>query len=223
MQTVKGASEISGRTESRFVMQIVRVFCRMGWFMPINLESFQSWLLLGCHALALNLVKTWSFDQPSLAIPIPPPLEETKAPLSPIPTTPRTSSRPAFAFEHIRRRRSSILIDMDLPSQPPTQPSSPTADLMKTTIPEVPEPDTDPRQTGLGSLMKSARKDLKVPEFDMDSFFTPVSTTPAEVEPIPPTVGANEKQPTKPASGLGTFMKAAKDVQVPEFNMDSFF
>jgi hypothetical protein len=30
LQTLKGASEISGQTEFNFVIQIARVFCRMG-------------------------------------------------------------------------------------------------------------------------------------------------------------------------------------------------
>jgi hypothetical protein len=30
LQTVKGTSEISGRSEFNFVLQIARVFCRMG-------------------------------------------------------------------------------------------------------------------------------------------------------------------------------------------------
>ena len=30
LQTVKGSSEISGRTEFNFVLQMARVFCRMG-------------------------------------------------------------------------------------------------------------------------------------------------------------------------------------------------
>ena len=30
LQTAKGTSEISGRTEFKFVLQIARVFCRMG-------------------------------------------------------------------------------------------------------------------------------------------------------------------------------------------------
>jgi hypothetical protein len=33
------------------------------------------------------------------------------------------------------------------------------------------EADLFARKAGLGSLMKSAKQDVKVPEFDMDSFF----------------------------------------------------
>lgn len=31
LQTAKGTSEIAGRVEFNFVLQIARVFCRMGW------------------------------------------------------------------------------------------------------------------------------------------------------------------------------------------------
>jgi hypothetical protein len=32
LQTVKGVNEISGRTEFNFVLQMARVFCRMGMY-----------------------------------------------------------------------------------------------------------------------------------------------------------------------------------------------
>lgn len=34
LQTAKGTSEISGRTEFNFVLQMARVFCRMGEYTP---------------------------------------------------------------------------------------------------------------------------------------------------------------------------------------------
>lgn len=75
------------------------------------------------------------------------------------------------------RRRSSIIIDMDIPSLPPTRSASPVRDAKP--------PQADPekveniseggdllaRKAGLGSLMKSAKMDVKVPEFDMNAFF----------------------------------------------------
>lgn len=36
LQTAKGTSEISGRTEFNFVLQMARVFCRMGKSSPIT-------------------------------------------------------------------------------------------------------------------------------------------------------------------------------------------
>jgi len=71
-------------------------------------------------------------------------------------------------------RKSSIMIDMDIPSQPPTRAVSPEGRPPKTSvIPEesVPdEGDLKARKAGLGSLMKSAKQDVQVPEFDMGAF-----------------------------------------------------
>jgi hypothetical protein len=49
LQTVKGTAAISGRTEFDFVLHNARVFCRMG-----------------CHPLALALLREWSFERPEL-------------------------------------------------------------------------------------------------------------------------------------------------------------
>jgi hypothetical protein len=73
---------------------------------------------------------------------------------------------------HIMQRRSSILIDIDIPSLPPTRRASPEPtqgkESVRETIPE--EGDLFARKVGLGSLMKSAKQDIKVPEFDMSAF-----------------------------------------------------
>jgi len=65
------------------------------------------------------------------------------------------------------------MIDMDITSLPPTRRGSPTKAANKSqqieTIPE--ESDFLARQAGLGNLMKSAKHDVKVPEFDMNAFF----------------------------------------------------
>jgi len=63
---------------------------------------------------------------------------------------------------------------MDISSLPPTRKASPDQNLeLKPhpieTIQE--ESDLYARQAGLGKLMKSAKHDVKVPEFDMDAFF----------------------------------------------------
>lgn len=81
-----------------------------------------------------------------------------------------------LALEPAMRRRSSIIIDMDLSTAPPTRRPSPEpgavdkspVSLMKT-IDE--ENDLIARKAGLGSLLKTARQDVEVPEFDMNSFF----------------------------------------------------
>ncbi|KAI9461002.1 RAVE protein 1 C terminal-domain-containing protein [Lactarius psammicola] len=147
LQTAKGTSEISGRTEFNFVLQMARVFTRMG-----------------CHALALDLVRSWSFDRPSLHDP-------TQDLTPPSPTT----TRRLYALELAMRRRSSIMIDIDPFIAPPTRRPSPKlrevaeppAQLMKETINEG---DLVARKAGLGSLLKTAKQDVQVPDFDMNSF-----------------------------------------------------
>ncbi|THH13364.1 hypothetical protein EW146_g6843 [Bondarzewia mesenterica] len=149
LQTAKGTSEISGRVEFNFVLQIARVFTRMG-----------------CHVLALDLVRSWSFDRPSTAI-----HEQRKAPPSP------QSPRQFFALEPALRRRSSIMIDMDVSEAPPTRRASPERrDAERASAPAAnevirEEGDLLARKAGLGSLMKSAKQDVQVPEFDMNAFF----------------------------------------------------
>ncbi|KAK7059134.1 regulator of (H+)-ATPase in vacuolar membrane [Paramarasmius palmivorus] len=144
LQAAKGNSEISGRMEFNFVLQIARVFCRMG-----------------CHVLALDLVRSWTFDHPLI--------HEKEKNADPLPPSP-TSTRRSLFSNH--RRRSSIMIDMDIPSEPPTRRASP--ERRPTPIPEEPikdESDLFARKAGLGSLIQSAKQDVKVPEFDMNAFF----------------------------------------------------
>ncbi|KDR85351.1 hypothetical protein GALMADRAFT_132054 [Galerina marginata CBS 339.88] len=150
LQAAKGTSEISGRSEFNFVLQMARVFCRMG-----------------CHVLALDLVSSWSFARPSTAV-----HEARKSEnmgiAAPVP------SRPLFPLEPALRRNSSILIDMDISSLPPTRKASPDVHVKakSNTIETIQEEnDLLARQAGLGNLMKSAKHDVKVPEFDMDAFF----------------------------------------------------
>ena len=77
-------------------------------------------------------------------------------------------------FKSHMRRRSSILIDMEFPSAGSTRPPSPEPALAQshpvTTIKEADE-DLENRKAAFGSLMKSAKQDVKVPEFDMNAFF----------------------------------------------------
>lgn len=149
LQTAKGTSDISGRTEFNFVLQTARVFCRMG-----------------CHALALDLVQSWSFQRPSTISHDGPP---TRRPPSP------TATR--FALEPAMRRQSSVFIDMDLTTAPPTRRASPTPGVTDKLHPAPPpeeikqENDFVARKAGLGSLMKSAKQNVQVPDFDMNAFF----------------------------------------------------
>ncbi|KAI0348528.1 hypothetical protein BDW22DRAFT_1350758 [Trametopsis cervina] len=151
LQAAKGTSEISGRTEFKFVLQIAKVFCRMG-----------------CHALALDLVRTWSFARPSTAVHDSPVMRPPPSPLA-----------TRFALEPAMRRRSSILIDMDIPTAPPTRAGSPVPQVPSNGTPEgegevmqqKESADLVARKAGMGRLLKSAKQDVQVPEFDMGAFF----------------------------------------------------
>jgi len=66
------------------------------------------------------------------------------------------------------------MIDIDLTAPPTRQPSpkpreitEPPTQLMKETINEG---DLVARKAGLGSLLKTAKQDVQVPDFDMNSF-----------------------------------------------------
>ncbi|KAI1793966.1 RAVE protein 1 C terminal-domain-containing protein [Ganoderma leucocontextum] len=150
LQTAQGTSEISGRTEFNFVLQIARVFCKMG-----------------CHALALDLVRSWSFQRPSTVD------RDSRFMLRP-----RSPISTRFALEPALRHNSSILIDIDVTTAPPTRRASPTRSPTRgaSPVPMVKEEfkeegDLVARKAGIGSLMKSAKQDVKVPEFDMNAFF----------------------------------------------------
>ncbi|KAI0639823.1 WD repeat-containing protein [Trametes polyzona] len=153
LQTAQGTSEISGRTEFNFVLQIARVFCRMG-----------------CHVLALDLVRSWSFQRPSTVV-----RDSRLARRPPSPVSTR------FALEPALRHKSSILIDIDVTTAPPTRRASPSRSpsrgvspvpaVTKEELGVMDEGDLVARKAGIGSLMKSAKQDVKVPEFDMGAFF----------------------------------------------------
>lgn len=190
LQTVKGMTEISGRTEFNFVLQMSRVFTRMG---RCPIQTSQSLLVpmtcsfaIGCHALALNLVAHWSFDRIIPPSRTPPPRDDVSAAVEelasrpePAPRSP-TTTRSSLGF-HLARA-PSLVIDMELPSLPATRAASPAlqsqssenaagAMSLSTSTNITENPSSEPRRTGLGSLMKTAKKDVKVAEFDMDAFF----------------------------------------------------
>ncbi|KAF7306783.1 WD repeat protein [Mycena indigotica] len=163
LQAAKGSSEISGRVEFNFVLQIARVFSRMGRCTSsikrqLTTSSSPS---KGCPVLALDLVRSWTFDRPSLQRPA----------ITSVPT-PR---RPTFTLGPTLRSRSSMVIDMEIPSLPPTRSPSPTKNIQKTPViieeGGNEEEDLIARKAGLGSLMKSAKSNVTVPEFDMNAFF----------------------------------------------------
>lgn len=179
LQAVQGTSEISGRSEFNFVLQMARVFCRMG-----------------CHVLALDLVRSWSFERPSMAYlreskqESPDPMDTARA--SRPPPSPTSTRRHTFLLDpSLHRRRSSIMIDMDILSLSSPRSTSPTRDdtsvssggsskkatektsPVVSTVPTIKEEENDifSRKAGLGGLMKSAKQDVQVPEFDMNAFF----------------------------------------------------
>ncbi|KAJ3916631.1 RAVE protein 1 C terminal-domain-containing protein [Lentinula edodes] len=159
LQAAKGNSEISGRLEFNFVLQIARVFCRMG-----------------CHILALDLVQSWSFDRPT-ALPRPSPRNgDRNSSSSPNYNGVATTHRSTYSLAPSLRRQSSIMIDMDIPSIPPTRAVSPegkSRSLKTSSIQEEHAPDEGDlvaKKAGLGSLMKSAKQVAQVPDFDMGAF-----------------------------------------------------
>jgi len=67
-------------------------------------------------------------------------------------------------------------MDVSLPSPVRSRSPEPTEEEKPlVAVPEVPEEssqrDLEARKAGLGSLMKSAKQTVQVPEFDMGSFF----------------------------------------------------
>ena len=83
-----------------------------------------------------------------------------------------------FALEPAMRRQSSIMIDMDITTAPPTRSASPIRRIPNGLLSSLAgetmkqdEGDLVARKAGMGRLMKSAKQDLNVPEFDMNAFF----------------------------------------------------
>ena len=111
----------------------------------------------GCHVLALDLVRSWSFAKPSLLV-------ANNGTASPTP-------RRVFAYPAIMRR-SSMWIDMDLTSIPSTPKPSPERNGDPRLLqPLQEESDLVARRAGIGKLINSAKQDVQVPEFDMNLFF----------------------------------------------------
>lgn len=118
---------------------------------------------IGCHVMALDLVRTWSFQRPSLIVP------DRKPKANPEPSSP-ISTR--LTLEPALRHRASVFIDMD----PVTRPASPAPNAVDASArsphgqPKE-EGDALTRKAGLGILMKTAKQNVSVPEFDMGAFF----------------------------------------------------
>lgn len=174
LQAVKGTSEISGETEFKFVLQTARVFCRMGKSPLVSCLFGAPTFSVGCHVLALDLVRSWSFERPTMNIPT-----RSREPVAdeatdlPEPGAILTR-RSGFALPPHIRRRSSIVIDMEVPSIPSTRQPSPERGQILVAGAGVEEEPSEPlptQKSGIGSLLKSAKQDTNVPEFDMNAFF----------------------------------------------------
>ncbi|CAE6416915.1 unnamed protein product [Rhizoctonia solani] len=163
LQTVKGVSEISGQTEFNFVLQMARVFCRMG-----------------CHPLALAITTSWSFDRPTLPTQG---VVRRNSNVSSAPSSPTMSRRTEIQPRpRNHTRRKSLIMDMDISALPPTRTVSPVPEVPTPAPPEAEAPQKEvpqgvkdnstiqPRKLGLGSLMQAAKQEVNVPEFDMGAF-----------------------------------------------------
>jgi hypothetical protein len=62
------------------------------------------------------------------------------------------------------------MIDMEISSDPPTRRASPERTAPKRIAEESNNGDLLARKAGMGNLMKSAKQDVKVPDFDMNAF-----------------------------------------------------
>jgi len=120
----------------------------------------------------LDLVRSWSFARPEA-----PPLSPSDASVELVsPPSPSSFRRSHFMVNQAIRRQSAILIDMEMSSGPPTRHPSPERqagrlpmDHPEETIKE--EGDLFARKAGMGNLIKSAKQNVQVPEFDMNAFF----------------------------------------------------
>jgi hypothetical protein len=129
-------------------------------------------VVIGCHALALDLVRSWSFARPAA-----PRRSPTVSTMDFVSTPgPVSSLRSHFSMDPITRRQSSILIDIEVTAEPPTRRPSPEprsamdpVDHSEETIKD--DGDLFARKAGLGNLIKSAKQNVQVPEFDMNAFF----------------------------------------------------
>lgn len=129
--------------------------CALATSMTENAKSSS----IGCHALALDLVRTWSFERPAA-------ISRADAELPPSPQF----SRRSLAVNPFLRRRSSILIDIDVDAHATSGQNSPKNAPQQAQAREG-EPDRLARKAGLGSLIKSAKHDVQLPEFDINAFF----------------------------------------------------
>ncbi|KWU47634.1 hypothetical protein RHOSPDRAFT_31069 [Rhodotorula sp. JG-1b] len=135
LQTVKGALAVSGKTEFNFVLHIARILCRMG-----------------CHVLALNLLRTWTFPLPSPA------------------STSTTAQRPTLLGDRRRHSllRSSTILDVTLPaSNLPSRTPSPAP--LQATDHDIEE--RERQRQKFREVVQTVKVEAKAPaEFSLDAF-----------------------------------------------------
>jgi hypothetical protein len=179
-------------------------------------------LLAGCHVLALDLVKNWTFTRPDDVLPDKRFNTNGQAHRQ---LRPEHMRRQSMALRN-HRRQPTVVIDMDLPSDPPTRTGSPTRKIPEkivTTTPSVPI--EQPQQSAsFGSLLKAAKQVSRVAEFDLSSFgdFSGPSSSKPVAESSEESASPQGKQAPK-ANAVGNLMAPKKSVVVPEFDMNSFF
>lgn len=160
---------LAGLNSTLFCRSLV---CFVGWVCTLFSATWiHAHLYPGCHVLALDLVRSWSFERPSTVH-----RNETTNGASTqdtTPSSPKSSRRSMFPLEPALRRRSSIMIDMEVSSDPPTRRASPERKASKGIAGETIKEEGDllARKAGMGNLMKSAKQDVKVEEFDINAFF----------------------------------------------------
>nr|XP_019048640.1 WD-repeat protein [Kwoniella bestiolae CBS 10118]OCF27570.1 WD-repeat protein [Kwoniella bestiolae CBS 10118] len=181
LQTAKGTNEVSTKLEYDFVLHNARVFFRMG-----------------CHNLALDLLRSWSFERPFFPSRT---KQQTFAPPTPISTSPSrptitglntlTSSyighsrRPTFMLTN-DKRRESLFMDMDVlndsttnTSATPTPTTSQSPNGIATPTEQIPPQEEEEKKSSpiqpkkIGNLMKELKQDVQQGgmEFNMDNFF----------------------------------------------------
>ncbi|GAA5977711.1 hypothetical protein JCM11641_001385 [Rhodosporidiobolus odoratus] len=132
LQTVKGAIAVPAKTEFNFVLHISRILCRMG-----------------CHVLALNLLRSWHF----------------------LPPAPSATSRPRP--NPLANRRQSLLLSstkLDLPLPPSALPSR-VGSPAPSSGAEEDKGEKERQKQQFREVVKQVKVEAKAPaEFSFDAF-----------------------------------------------------
>ncbi|KAK4688553.1 rabconnectin-3a, partial [Tremellales sp. Uapishka_1] len=157
LQTAKGTNEIPSKVEFDFVLHNARVFFRMGQCSTgLTLEAILMpyGALTGCHSLALDLLRSWSFERPFFP--------------RPTPQSPAYVRRPSFMLSATGRRESMV---NDLTTDHGILAPDPKVERISEEKEKEEETKEAPKK--VGNLMKELKQDVAqgAMEFDMGSFF----------------------------------------------------